>query len=311
MGAKKQNKNEGEKKNDGNGGGKKEDSGLITVVLKVDLHCEGCGSKVVKYLKGLDGVENAKADSDTNKVTVIGKVDPSVLREMLERKTKKKVELLSPAPKKDKKNEDGGGDKKEEKKQEKKAEDKKPKEPQVTTAVLKIDLHCAGCIDKIQRTVSKTKGVESKSIDKQKNLVTVTGTMDVKALVDSLKDRLKRPVEIVPPKKDAGGGGGGEKKGKDGDKKADGGGKKEEGVKAEENYFLHESMPGFGFTAGPGQSYPPHPAQMNAPGYGYGAGYGAGYAPAYGPGYGYGYAAESVAAPQMFSDENPNACSVM
>lgn len=53
---KKQNKNEGEKKNDGNGGAKKEDSGLITVVLKVDLHCEGCGSKVVKYLKGLDGI---------------------------------------------------------------------------------------------------------------------------------------------------------------------------------------------------------------------------------------------------------------
>ena len=75
------------------------------------------------------GVANAKADSDTNKVTVIGKVDPAMLREKLEQKTKKKVELLSPAPKKDKKNDDGGGgDKKAEKKPEKKAEDKKPKE---------------------------------------------------------------------------------------------------------------------------------------------------------------------------------------
>ena len=54
---KKQNKNEGEKKKkDGKGGDKKEDGGLITVVLKVDLHCEGCGSKVVKYVKGLEGM---------------------------------------------------------------------------------------------------------------------------------------------------------------------------------------------------------------------------------------------------------------
>ena len=65
------------------------------------------------------GVANAKADSDTNKVTVIGKVDPAMLREKLEQKTKKKVELLSPAPKKEKKNDDGGGDKKAEKKPEK------------------------------------------------------------------------------------------------------------------------------------------------------------------------------------------------
>ena len=74
-------------------------------------------------------MENAKADSDTNKVTVVGKVDPSMLREKLEQKMKKKVELVSPAPpKKDKKNDDGGGDKKAEKKQEKKPDDKKPKE---------------------------------------------------------------------------------------------------------------------------------------------------------------------------------------
>ena len=70
-----------------------------------------------------------KADCATNKLTVTGKVDPSGLREKLEQKIKKKVELVSPQPKKD-----GGGDKKpadkapEKKADEKKAEDKKPKE---------------------------------------------------------------------------------------------------------------------------------------------------------------------------------------
>lgn len=57
-------------------------------------------------------------------MTVIGKVDPAAIKEKLEQKTKKKVELVSPQPKKD-----GGGDKKaEEKPAEKKPEEKKPAE---------------------------------------------------------------------------------------------------------------------------------------------------------------------------------------
>lgn len=46
----------GEKKNEGKGGDKKEGGGITTVVLKMDLHCEGCGSKVVKSVKKLDGM---------------------------------------------------------------------------------------------------------------------------------------------------------------------------------------------------------------------------------------------------------------
>lgn len=78
---------------------------------------------------GFEGVGDVKADCATNKVTVSGKVDPSGLREKLEQKIKKKVELVSPQPKKD-----GGGDKKpadkapEKKPDEKKADDSKPKE---------------------------------------------------------------------------------------------------------------------------------------------------------------------------------------
>lgn len=94
-------------------------------------------------------MEKVKADSDTNKVTVIGKVDPSMLREKLEQKMKKKVELLSPAPKKDKKSDDGG-DKKAENKQEKKPDEKKPKEVLAVTNVsahpflfFRLNLDCA------------------------------------------------------------------------------------------------------------------------------------------------------------------------
>ncbi|KAI3472288.1 hypothetical protein Pfo_029803 [Paulownia fortunei] len=224
---------EGEKKA-ADGGGKK-DEGPIPVVLKLDLHCEGCAKKVRRAISHFEGVEKVKADCAANKLTVTGNVDPAWLRERAEYKTKKKVELISPQPKKD--GGGAGGDKKADEKsdkkaEEKKADDKKPKEPAVSTVVMKIRLHCDGCAHKIKRVILKNiDGVNSVTTDLQKDLVTVTGTMDVKELTAYLKEKLKRGVEIVPPKKDDGGGdkkekeGGGDKKEKEG---GGGGDKKEE-----------------------------------------------------------------------------------
>lgn len=139
--------------------------------------------------------------------------------------------------------------------------------------------------------------------DKNKDLVTVKGAIDMKLLAEALQLKLKRAVEIVPAKKDGdgekkgggdkkgkggngggggndidgkdGGGGGGEKKGKNkggGDGNGGGGGKPE--MYKMENY------------GGPiGYPYPQY---------------------AYGPGF-----VDYVHAPQLFSDENPNACVVM
>lgn len=59
-----------------------------------------------------------QADSSSNKVTVVGAVDPAAIKEKLEKKTKKKVDLISPQPKKD--------DNKEEKKEKKADKEKNP-----------------------------------------------------------------------------------------------------------------------------------------------------------------------------------------
>ncbi|CAN6812140.1 unnamed protein product, partial [Brassica oleracea] len=177
------------------GGGEKK-TASITVVLKVDMHCDGCASKLVKTVRAIQGVETVKAESESGKVTVTGDVDPAKLREQLEVKIKKKVELVSPQPNKEKEKEDNNKDSKD-KNKEKKSEEKKPKEAPVTTAVLKVGFHRERCIEKIQKTVSKTKGVSGFSIDQEKQLVTVKGTMDVKKLVRSLTEKLKRNVEIV------------------------------------------------------------------------------------------------------------------
>ncbi|XP_040992267.1 heavy metal-associated isoprenylated plant protein 3-like [Juglans microcarpa x Juglans regia] len=297
------NENENKKKDNDEGEKKKQEANPISpAVLKIDMHCEGCASKITRCVRGFEGVEAAKADMKANKLTVVGNVDPTELRDRLAEKTKKKVDLLSPQPKKDNKADD-----KSDQKPEKKADDKKPKEAPVTTAVFKVDLHCQGCIDKIRKTVLKTKGYKEMDIDHKKDLVTVKGTMDTKALAQNLKERLKRQVEIVPPKKEKEGGGeGGEKKdgngGGGGKKKGGGGGDagQEEnaaGIAKVEGNRMDQFMvqpPGHGF------------------GYGYGNFYGHGYQGYGHPGYGYGgMVGEHVHAPQIFSDENPNACSVM
>ncbi|KAF7154456.1 hypothetical protein RHSIM_Rhsim01G0126700 [Rhododendron simsii] len=78
---------------------------------------------------------------------------------------------------------------------------------------MKLNLHCKGCIQKLRKAVAKTKGYHNMSIDEQKNQITVKGAIDMKALAESLKVKLKKPVELVPPKKETAGG---EKKEKSG-----------------------------------------------------------------------------------------------
>ncbi|KAG1362582.1 putative Heavy metal-associated isoprenylated plant protein 5 [Cocos nucifera] len=273
----------------GGGGGKKEEgpAGLCTELFP--------HRRLIFWESGDSGtgVEGVKADIATNKLTVLGKADPWKVKERVEAKTRKKVDIISPANPRKK---DAGGDaKKPAGGDAKKPDGKKPKAPAPSTVVLKIRLHCEGCIQKIRKTIRKIKGVEEVSIDAPKDLVTVKGTMDVKSLPAILKEKLRRSVEIIQPKKDGGGGGGGgggekKEKGSDGSggekkEKGDGGGgekkdggKKDDGEKAAATPAAAAPMP-----------------EVNKMDY-------------YGP---YGYRIEMVHAPQLFSDENPNACSIM
>ncbi|PNX99541.1 translation initiation factor IF-2-like protein [Trifolium pratense] len=72
----------------------------LEIVLKVDMHCEACARKVAKALKGFEGVEEVSADSKGSKVVVKGKAaDPIKVLKRLQKKSGKKVELISPLPK--------------------------------------------------------------------------------------------------------------------------------------------------------------------------------------------------------------------
>ncbi|KAK2654960.1 hypothetical protein Ddye_008012 [Dipteronia dyeriana] len=401
--------------------GAKKDDGVVVVVLKMDLHCEGCAKKIRRCMKNFGGVTDVKTDMGANKVTVTGKVDPAKVKARLEEKSKKKVELISPQLKKDAAPAAGGGDKKPEAKsdkkpEEKKSDDKKPEPPKEvmnhyftdlvtihvtvglvlnylilkfielfffviiemelfgcvslsnssattikklltnllinfwfiqSTVVLKIRLHCEGCINKIKRIISKIKGVANVTVDKAKELVTVKGTMDTKELVPHLKEKLKRAVEVVAPaaKKDDGGekkdkkeaGGGDKKENKDtggGDKKAaapapaDKGGEKDKAVaapaaaaggdaakmevsKMEYYGYPYPQPPSYwydGHVYGQQQQAMDNNHQVVYMNQGYMMDH---HNPQYNPQYNPQQYNQHYQTPQMFSDENPNACSVM
>lgn len=88
---------------------------------------------LICFVHVYEGVETVKGGGELSKLTVAGKIDPVKLQEMVEQKIGKKVQLVSPVPKKDNKDKDGGGgggggEKKAEGKPDKKPDEKKSKE---------------------------------------------------------------------------------------------------------------------------------------------------------------------------------------
>ncbi|EYU18793.1 hypothetical protein ABFS82_04G198900 [Erythranthe guttata] len=332
--------------NGGSGGGK---NNVNTVVLKADLHCEGCVHKVLKCIRSFDGVDDANI-GDGQRITVVGKVDPAKLRERVEEKTHKKIELVSPTQNKKDDNKNEGSNKCKENsgsaadnaKQDKCKEDdknsknknsdekkSKQKEIPVSTAVLKVHLHCEGCIQKICKLVTKTKGYQDVKVDRQKGMVTVTGAIDMKGLAQVLKKHLKREVEVTPPpqkkeaeKKENTGGdkgkaGGGDKV-KSGNNKADSGGG---GDKVKSGSSKGESGGGGDKVKSGGGDGGGNGGEMGAGGekvegnkiqFQVGYPYPYTYEPGVIDQFHYNmYAFGPYHGPQMFSDENPNACTII
>ncbi|OIW05145.1 hypothetical protein TanjilG_02618 [Lupinus angustifolius] len=237
--------------------GEKEGGNKKNVVLKLDLHCEGCVMRIEKAVRHFEGVEDVKANMSSNELTVIGKVDSAMLRDKLAKKTRKKIEII--------------------------------------TVVLKTGMNCVcdGCIQKVHKLILKVKGVESASFGGNKESVTVEGTMNAEELVSYMNKKMKRKVEVVQPKKEEKKEGGGESGEKENKEEENGRGEMEgeaEFIKIDHHgydcgYNGHFMYPQNNNNNGyEGSMVEPLPFIMLPQIYPH---------------------------PQMFSDENPNACSVM
>lgn len=243
------------------------------IVLKVDMHCEACARKVARALKGFEGVEDVSTDSKASKVVVKGKAaDPIKVCERLQKKSGKKVELISPLPKPPAEEE-----KKEEAKEEpENKEEKKEEPPAVVTVILKVRMHCEACAQVLQKRIRKIQGVDSVETDVGNDQVVVTGIVDPAKLADDVNKKTRKQVSIVIKEEEK----------KEEEKKQEE--KKEESKDGEGGEKKHgESEQGKG-SSDDDKSFDIKRSE-------------------YWPSKYY----SDYAYPQIFSDENPNACSVM
>ncbi|KAJ6676458.1 HEAVY METAL-ASSOCIATED ISOPRENYLATED PLANT PROTEIN 7 [Salix viminalis] len=276
------------------------------IVLKVYMHCEGCARKIHRCLRGFEGVEDVTTDCKASKVVVKGeKADPLKVLERVQRKSHKQVVLISPIPKPPSEEE-----KKAEEKEKPKVEQKKEEPPVIRVVVLRVSMHCEACAMEIKKRILRMKGVESAEPDLKSSEVTVKGVFEPENLVDYVHKRTGKHAVIVkqePEKKEEekgkeskeekkGGGGDKQNKGGDGgageqgenkDKKEGGGGDNE--AKAEAKAAAAEETTD--------ETTVVELRKMDFYNY---------YPPTR-----YEYDAEYAPPPQIFSDENPNACSVM
>ncbi|XVF28062.1 hypothetical protein REPUB_Repub14bG0163300 [Reevesia pubescens] len=92
---------------------KEEPPAVITVVLKVHMHCEACAHVLQKRIRKIQGVESVETDVGNDQVIVKGVVDPTKLVDYVYKRTKKQASIVKDE------------EKKEEEKKEEKKEDKK------------------------------------------------------------------------------------------------------------------------------------------------------------------------------------------
>ncbi|KAL6996922.1 hypothetical protein U1Q18_007046 [Sarracenia purpurea var. burkii] len=105
---------------------KQEEPQVITVVLKVHMHCEACAQEIKRRMLRMNGVENVEPDLKSSQVTVKGVFDPQKLVEYVYKRTGKQASIVKQEPEKkekEKEKEKETGTETEKGTEEKKAED--------------------------------------------------------------------------------------------------------------------------------------------------------------------------------------------
>uniref|UniRef100_A0A7N0UCE7 HMA domain-containing protein n=1 Tax=Kalanchoe fedtschenkoi TaxID=63787 RepID=A0A7N0UCE7_KALFE len=152
-------------------------------VLHIDLHCVGCAKKIEKILTNMTGIEGVVIDMAHNQVTLKGLVEPQAICNRIMKKTKRMATVVSPLPPAA-----AGPDPQ--------VVASQPTPP--TTVNLDVNMHCEACAHQLKKKILKMKGVQKVETDLRSSKVTVTGTMDPLNLVDYVYQRTKKQAKIVP-----------------------------------------------------------------------------------------------------------------
>eukprot|EP00250_Pteridium_aquilinum_P013237 c21221_g1_i1 orf=220-1224(-) len=173
------------------------------VVLRVDMDCEACKQKVRKVLKRFPGVENIELDMDEQKVTVKGHVDAWKVYEALKKKCGKRTMLLYPQFSKEdeRKAKEDSIINSVTKIVDSITDLLNPKPPD-TVVELKVRMHCGACAKKIKRILLRMDGVVEVEGDMTCDKVVVKGRgLDPEAVCDWVRESGKH-CEFVSIKKE-------------------------------------------------------------------------------------------------------------
>ncbi|XP_041016318.1 heavy metal-associated isoprenylated plant protein 9-like [Juglans microcarpa x Juglans regia] len=132
---------------------------------------------------GIRGVEGVEVDMAKNEVTIKGIVEPQAVCMKIMKKTKRRTKVLSPLP----------------------ASEGEPIPEVVASQVsglitveLIVDMHCEACAEQLKRKILKMRGVQTAVTELSTGKVMVTGTMEAEKLVDYVYRRTKKQARIVP-----------------------------------------------------------------------------------------------------------------
>lgn len=152
-------------------------------VLFVDLHCVGCAKKIERSIMKMRGVEGVVIDMVKNEVTIKGIVEPQAICNTITKKTKRRAKVISPLP----------------------AAEGEPIPEVVNSQVsgpvtveLNVNMHCEACAQQLKRKILQMRGVQTAVTELTTGKVIVTGTMDANKLVDYVYRRTKKQAKIVP-----------------------------------------------------------------------------------------------------------------
>ncbi|KAK1286507.1 hypothetical protein QJS10_CPB20g01599 [Acorus calamus] len=153
------------------------------IVLYVDLHCVGCAKKIERTILKVRGVEEVEINMPINQVTVKGIVDPQAICDRIQNRTSRSARILSPLPP---------------------AEgESKPEAPPVQvsgmqTVELRVNMHREACAQQLKKKILKMRGVQTVETELSSGKVTVNGTMDGEKLKDYIYQRTRKLAKIVP-----------------------------------------------------------------------------------------------------------------
>ncbi|XP_028755325.1 heavy metal-associated isoprenylated plant protein 4 [Neltuma alba] len=178
---------EKEEKKEEKGKEKKEGNNVIDAIYKVNLHCQQCGRKIKKHLLVTQGVQNVETDMKKGEIKVKGKLDPLKILKLIEKKSNKKVELISPKIKV-------------QPPEEKPKEIKK--EPIIRIITAKVHMHCDKCERDLKKRLIKHKGIFSVKTDQEAEIVTIEGSIEHERFLRFLKRKVHKNAEIISSKEE-------------------------------------------------------------------------------------------------------------